>query len=145
MFNTISSTKGTQRNFKREVGFLVLLLFIEKENHSEWGVPSFTKHKSKTNRVRFLSGFKNVNEQLKRKPSPMPKINEMLLKLEGFQYATPLGLIIGYYHIQLNENVSNLCVIILLWGKYCYKRLTMSVANSVDVFQHKMNDYFHGF
>ena len=48
----------------------------------------------------------------------MPKINEMLLKLEGFQYTTSLDLNIGYYHIQLSENSSNLCVIILPWGKY---------------------------
>ena len=34
----------------------------------------------------------------------MPKINEMLLELEGFQYATSLGLNMGYYHIQLREN-----------------------------------------
>ena len=43
----------------------------------------------------------------------MPKINEMLLKLEGFQYATSLDLNMGYYHIQIIENASNLCTIIL--------------------------------
>ena len=31
----------------------------------------------------------------------MPKINEMLLKLEGFQYAKSLDLSIGYYHIRI--------------------------------------------
>ena len=29
----------------------------------------------------------------------MPNINGMLLKLEGFQYATLLDLNMGYYHI----------------------------------------------
>ena len=29
----------------------------------------------------------------------MPKIDEILLKLEGFQYAMPLDLNMGYYHI----------------------------------------------
>ena len=29
----------------------------------------------------------------------MPKTNEMLLKLEGFQYTTSLDLIMVYYHI----------------------------------------------
>ena len=28
----------------------------------------------------------------------MPKINEMLLKLKGFQYTTSLDLNMGYYH-----------------------------------------------
>ena len=31
----------------------------------------------------------------------MPKINEMLLELEGFQYVTSHDLNMGYYHIQL--------------------------------------------
>ena len=43
----------------------------------------------------------------------MPKINSMLLKLEGFQYAKPLDLNIRYYHIQFIENGSNLCTVIL--------------------------------
>ena len=60
----------------------------------------------------------------------MQKINEILLKLEGFQYATYLDLNMGYYNIRLSKNASNLCTIILPWGKYRYKRLTMGVANS---------------
>ena len=43
----------------------------------------------------------------------MPKINEMLLKLEGFQYSESLDLSMGYYHIRLNEYASNLCTIVL--------------------------------
>ena len=75
----------------------------------------------------------------------MPKINEMLLKLEGFQYDTLLDLNMRYYHIRLSKNESSLCMIILLWGKYCYKRLPMGVDNSPDIFQQKMNALFHGF
>ena len=48
----------------------------------------------------------------------MPKINEMLLKWDGFQYATSLHLNMGYYHIQIIKNASNLCTTILPWGKY---------------------------
>ena len=51
----------------------------------------------------------------------------------------------GYYHIQLSKNASNLCRIILLWGKYCYKCLPMGVVDSIDIFKQKMNDLFHGF
>ena len=48
----------------------------------------------------------------------MPKINEILLELEGFRYAMLLDLNMGYYHIQLSENASNLCTIIIPQGKY---------------------------
>ena len=51
----------------------------------------------------------------------MPKINEMLLKLEGFQYATSLDLNMGYYYILLRESESNLCTIILRGGTSVYQ------------------------
>ena len=75
----------------------------------------------------------------------MTNINEMLLKSEGFQYTTPLDLNIGYYHIRLRKNESNLCTLILPWGKYQYKRLLMRVANFPEIFQQKVNELFHGF
>ena len=78
-----------------EVERLVLLEVLEVADDSEWGSPSFAQPKSKSNLV-FLSDFSNLNKQLKRKPYPMPKINEILLKLEGFQYATSLDLNMGY-------------------------------------------------
>ena len=75
----------------------------------------------------------------------MPKINDLLLKLEDFWYATSLGLNMVYYHTRFSENASNLCTIIFLWGKYRYEYLPMGVLNSPDIFQQKMNDLFHGF
>ena len=75
----------------------------------------------------------------------MPKINEILLKLEGFKYATSLDLKMGYYHIQLSEDASNLYTIILLWGKYYYQCLPMLVSNSTDIFQQNINGLFQGF
>ena len=101
--------------FKKEVECLVLLGVLKIPNDSEWGAPPFARPKPKSNRVRFLSDFRNINKQLKRKLYTMPKTNEMLLELEGFQYATSLGLNVGYYHIQLSQNASNLCTIILPW------------------------------
>ena len=54
----------------------------------------------------------------------MNDIDGMLLKLEGFQYAAPLGLNMGCYNIQLSEYAINLCTIILLWVKCCYRHLS---------------------
>ena len=97
----------------------------------EWGSPSFSQSKNKSNQARFLSKFINLNKKLKRKPYPMPKINEMLLEVEGFSYATLIDLNMGYYNIRISKNSSNLCTIILPWVKYQYKRLIIGVANSL--------------
>ena len=75
----------------------------------------------------------------------MPKINVILLEWEGFQYAASLHLSMGCYHIRLIEHIINLCMIILPWANYCYKCLTMVVANLPDILQQKMNGLFHKF
>ena len=66
-----------------------------------------------------VSDFRNLNKQPKRKTYPMPKINKMLLKLEYFQYTKSIDLNMGYYHIRITKDSSNLCIIIIPWGKYC--------------------------
>ena len=116
--------------FRKEVERLVKLGVLEEANESEWGTPYFPHPKPKTNHVRFLSDFWNLNRQLKRKPYPMPKICELLLNVEGFKYATSLNLNMGYYNMRLSDQASSLCGIILPWGKYKYKHLPMGICNS---------------
>ena len=145
MFNNIYSTKGTQVNVQRE-GWMF------RYNRNPWngkqlrmGSPILPQPKSESNRVHFSSVYRNLNKQLKREQHPMPKINVMLLKLEGFQYATYLDLKIKYYHIGLSKNTSNVCTIILPWWKYFYKRLPVGISNYPKMFQQKTNDSFHEF
>ena len=98
----------------------------------------------KNNAVGFISDFRELNKRIKRKPYPIPKIQDLLLKLEGFRYATSLDLNMGYYHIQLHPDSRKLCTIVLPWGKYEYVKLPMGLCNSPDIFQERMNDLFDG-
>ena len=102
--------------FKKEVERLVLLGFLENPNESKWVSQSFAQPKPYKNQVSFISEFRNSNDQLEYKPYTMPNINEMWLKLEGFQYATSIDLNTGCYNIQHTEDSSNLCKIILPRG-----------------------------
>ena len=111
---------------------------LKKVNQSEWAAPTFIIPK-KDGSVRFISDFRELNKRIKRKPFPIPKIQDMLLKLEGFKYATSLDLNMGYYHIELSPFSKRLCTIVLPWGKYEYQRLPMGLCNSPDIFQEKMS------
>ena len=133
-----------EHTFKREVERLCEVGVLRKINRSEWAAPTFLIPK-KDRSVRFISDFRELNKRIKRKPFPIPKIQDLLLKLEGFQYATSLDLNMGYYHIKLDPESSRLCTIVLPWGKYEYLKLPMGLCNSPDIFQEKMNELFAGF
>ncbi len=99
----------------------------------EWASPLFIITK-KNRTVHFLSNFWEVNKRLMRKPLPIPKISTVLQELEGFTFATALDLNIGYYTIRLDPNTSRICTVIFPWGKYSYKKLSMGVAGSPDIY-----------
>ena len=127
-----------EETLKLEVDRLCKIGVLKKVNRSEWAAPTFIIPK-KDKTVRFISDFRELNKRIKRKPYPIPKIQDLLLKLEGFQYGTSLDLNMGYYHIELNPDSKKLCTIVLPWGKYEYQRLPMGLCNSPDIFQEKMS------
>ena len=123
--------------FKKDLDRLVKLGVLERTNESEWGSPTFIIPK-KDGTVKFISDFRRLNQKIKRKPYPLPRISDTLQQLEGFRYATSLDINMGYYHIRLSERSSDMCTIITEFGKYKYKRLPMGVSCSPDIFQAKI-------
>ncbi len=116
---------------------------LRKVNQSEWAAPTFIIPK-KDGSVRFISDFRELNKRIKRKPFPIPNIQDLLRKLEGFMYATSLDLNMGYYHITLSPFSRRLCTIVTPWGKYEYQRLPMGLCNSADIFQERMSELMEG-
>ena len=90
--------------------------------------------------LRLLADIRALNMVLKRYPFPLPRIQEMLQKLEGFMWATSLDLNMGYYHIRLTPFSKKLCTVVFPWGKYSYNRLPMGLLVTADTFQEKMSD-----
>ena len=84
--------------FKQELDRLEYLKVIKKINRSQWGTPTFIIPK-KDSTVRFISDFRELNKLILRQPYPIPKIQDLLLRLEGFRYGTTIDLNTGYYHI----------------------------------------------
>ena len=128
---------------KMEVDRLCKIGVLKKVNRSQWAAPTFIIPK-KDGTVRFISDFRELNKRIKRKPYPIPHIQDMLLNLEGFQYATSLDLNMGYYHIELSPASKELCTIVLPFGKYEYQRIPMGLCNSPDIFQEKMSELMEG-
>ena len=132
-----------EETLKKEVRRLERIGVLRRVNHSEWAAPTFIIPK-KDGKVRFVSDFRELNKRIVRNPYPLPKIQDLMLKLEGFQYASALDLNMGYYHIHLTPASRRLCTIVLPWGKYEYTRLPMGVKCAPDIFQERMTDLFQG-
>ncbi len=90
--------------------------------------------------MRTISDFRELNNNIVRKPYPILKISTILQELEGFTYATALDLYMGYYTIRLDPMASEMCTIIFPWGKYSYKRLPMGFGGSADIFLAQIMD-----
>jgi hypothetical protein len=114
---------------------------LKKVNQSKWAAPTFLIPK-KDATVWFISDFRELNKRIKRKPYQTPRIQDLLLKLEGFQYAATLDLNMGYYHIKLSPFSKHLCMIVMHFGKYKNQRLPMGLCNSPDIFQEHMFETF---
>ena len=110
-----------------EVDCLCQLGVLKKVNRSEWAAPSFIIPK-KDGTVRFINDFRELNKRIRRKPYPIPNIQDMLLNLEGFQCATSLDLNVGYYHIELSPNSKRLCTLVFPFGKFEMQRHYMRLA-----------------
>ena len=132
-----------EKKLKDEVKRLEQWGILRKKNDSEWGAPMFTISKP-DGTLRSLADFRELNKRIKRKPFPIPKIQDMLQKLRGFMWVTAFDLNMGYYHIVLDPTPRSYCTIILPWGKYEYMRLPMGLCNSPDIFQEKMSDLMSG-
>jgi len=135
--------KAYEGTLKLEIDRLVQAGVLRKVNRSEWAFPTFIIPK-KDGSVRVITDFRELNKRIKRIPYPLPKIQDLLLKLEGFTYGTSLDLNMGYYHIELDPFSSQLCTFVLPWGKYEYTRLPMGLCNSPDIFQEKMSELMLG-
>ena len=132
-----------EKTLQMEVEHLCKIGVLKKVNRSEWAAPTFIIPK-KDGTVRFINDFRELNKRIKRKPYPIPKIQDLMLKLEGFMYGTSLDLNMGYYHIELTPFSKTLCTIVLPLGKYECQRLPMGLCNSPDIFQEKMSTLMDG-
>ena len=81
---------------KMEVERLCEIGVLKRVNRSQWAAPTFVIPK-KDGTVRFISDFRELNKRIKRRPHPIPNIQDMLLNLQGFKCATSLDLNMGYY------------------------------------------------
>ena len=128
--------KAYEATLKDEVNRLVQVGVLKKVNHSEWAAPTFIIPK-KDKTVRFISDFRELNKRIQRHPFPIPKIQDLMLKLEGFQYGTSLDLNMGYYDIELTPSLKNIAQSYSLGENMSTKDCPWDCATALTSFRRK--------
>jgi len=85
-------------------------------------------------RLRLLS----VEYKIEKEALSTSAHTRYITDLEGFSYAMSLHLNMGYYHIRLSDEASDMCTIVTKFGLFKYKRMPMGIKCSPDIFQSKI-------
>jgi hypothetical protein len=125
---------------KAEIQHLVDIGVLKPIYDSPWGSPAMALRKP-TGGLRIVSDFRQVNTMLRRKPYPMPKIDELFQSIDGFDWCSSLDLTKGFYNIVLDEESQKIFTTVLPWGKYAWVRMPMGYIGAPDAFQHKMDQF----
>ena len=128
-----------KEKFRKDLKRLVEIGVLTPVQQSQYGTPVFIIPK-KGGTVRFILDYCRLNQQLVRKPYPLPRIVETIQKLEVFQYVTALDLNTGYYTIRIFSASQDMTTIFTEFGKFRYNCLPMGMCASGDIFQAKVDE-----
>ena len=96
--------------FKNKHDCLVKIGVLKPTSHSAWISGSFIIPK-KDMTVQWISDFPALNEALKRKVYPIPRIQDILLCCSGCRFLTKLDISMQYYTFVLDCKSQELCTI----------------------------------
>lgn len=104
----------------------------------EWASPIVVVSKPNGDIRICVDCSKTLNPQIASHHHPLPIIDEILAKLDGYQFYCVLDLRGAYQQLPLSENSQNLLTINTHKGLYTFTRLSYGVKPAASIFQETM-------
>ena len=117
---------------------------IKKIDYSNWAAPIVPVVKPSGD-IRICGDYKvTINQDLELPEHPMPRIEELLQKLNGGDKFTKLDLSQAYSQIELDESSRQYVTINTHMGLYTYTRLPYGISAAPALFQATMDKLLQG-
>ena len=118
---------------------LVAQNVIEPVEFSDWAAPIVPVLKSDKKTVRICGDFSvTVNQAIQLDRYPIPKVEDLFVKLQGGQSFTKIDLSQAYQQLELDEDSKKLVVINTHRGLFRYNRLPFGISSAPGIFQRVM-------
>lgn len=94
---------------------------------------------------RLVVDFRALNKVVERTNFPIPRIQDIFAFLGGSYYFSKLDILMGFYHILVNEQSRGLLSFNVPPSHYQFKRMPMGINNAPNFFQSAMVKLFADF
>jgi len=79
-----------------------------------------------------VDDFRELNKWVQQKVYPLPRIQDIFRRRQGYEYFTKIDITGAYYSYELDDESSWLCVLLMPFGKYRSKRVPQGLTQSPD-------------
>ena len=125
---------------KRQIYELLAMRFIEK-SQLPYGAPILFVRK-KVGTLRMCIDYRALNKLTVPNRYPIPRIDDLLDRMQGAQVFSSLDLASGYHQIRISDEDVPKTGLTSLFGRYHFKVLCFGLSNAPSTFQGVMNHKF---
>jgi hypothetical protein len=116
-----------------------------RESHSPYGAPVLFAKKANDTKRRFCVDYRDINAKSVKDRYPIPRIDELLDRLQGAKYFSKLDLRSGYHQVRIAPGDIEKTAFTTRYGQFEFLVLPFGLTGAPATFMHLMNRVLDAF
>ncbi|GBG60651.1 hypothetical protein CBR_g11876 [Chara braunii] len=112
---------------------------------SPYGSPVLFAPKKKEGTLRMCIDYRGLNAITVKNKEPLPRIDDLLDRVQGCRYFSKIDLKFGYHQIAIRPEDQHKTAFQTKYGLYEFVVMPFGLCNAHGTFQHAMNRIFHNY